>query len=418
MSDRTPSTSTTTSSARLTVLDILRGLRQIFVGGIPATYRAGCAILRSALRAIESFLFDAPKALYGLAITRILMAFTALGILITNFSTRYYAFGTGSAWTGELASPESEFPKLWIFSFFQDIRAHDTWFTISYVALAGLAVLLLLGYRTKLTTAVFLIAWVSFIELNDMLGDQGDNIFRIVLLFMLFTDAGARWSLDSRRRTALDGAAGVNWTLGQRFVKGLPIVPVWLRNVSNNLALVIIASQVSMVYVSGAFYKASGEPWANGTALYDPIHTVQFGTWPELSDFVTAWGPFVAALSYATILVQAFFPAMLLHPWTRRLALIVILGFHLGIALLMGLPWFSLSMIAVDAIFVRDESWRTLSTWLREAFRTGAGRASLPDTSNEVTASDTAVNPAPDHEVVMTASFSTARQETLRPRPE
>ena len=40
------------------------------------------------------------------------------------------------------------------------------------------------------------------------------------------------------------------------------------------------------------------------------------------------------------------------------IALVGILSFHLGIALLMGLPWFSLTMIAVDAIFIKDRSLR------------------------------------------------------------
>ena len=46
-------------------------------------------------------------------------------------------------------------------------------------------------------------------------------------------------------------------------------------------------------------------------------------------------------------------------------ALLGILSFHLGIALLMGLPWFSLTMIAVDAIFIRDRSFAKVSAYLR-----------------------------------------------------
>src|SRR5690606_11896248 len=52
-----------------------------------------------------------------------------------------------------------------------------------------------------------------------------------------------------------------------------------------------------------------------------------------------------------------------------------ICGFHIGIAVLMGLPWFSLAMIAVDAVFVRDSTWRGLGERLVRAWREGRARA-------------------------------------------
>jgi hypothetical protein len=53
---------------------------------------------------------------------------------------------------------------------------------------------------------------------------------------------------------------------------------------------------------------------------------------------------------------------MLLTRPTRLIGLIGILSFHIGIAVLMGLPWFSLTMIAIDSIFIRDRTWKRLST--------------------------------------------------------
>lgn len=67
---------------------------------------------------IGDWLFNGKKALYGLAVTRILFGVTAIGLLASNFGTRLYTFGSGSAWNGELAEPVSEFPKIWVFSAF------------------------------------------------------------------------------------------------------------------------------------------------------------------------------------------------------------------------------------------------------------------------------------------------------------
>lgn len=57
----------------------------------------------------------------------------------------------------------------------------------------------------------------------------------------------------------------------------------------------------------------------------------------------------------------------LLHPVTRRLALLGIIVFHGGIAVLMGLPWFSLAMLAFDAIFVSSLTWRRLQLLVRRS---------------------------------------------------
>ena len=46
-----------------------------------------------------------------------------------------------------------------------------------------------------------------------------------------------------------------------------------------------------------------------------------------------------------------------------------ILSFHVGIGILMGLPWVSLSMIAVDAIVIRGETWKRIGAAIATAWR-------------------------------------------------
>src|SRR5690606_3018726 len=77
----------------------------------------------------ESWLLDTKKSLYGLAVTRILIGLTGVGLLLTNFSSRLYTFGSGSAWNGELAEPVSDFPKIWLFSWFHMVAGNDALFT-------------------------------------------------------------------------------------------------------------------------------------------------------------------------------------------------------------------------------------------------------------------------------------------------
>jgi hypothetical protein len=45
------------------------------------------------------------------------------------------------------------------------------------------------------------------------------------------------------------------------------------------------------------------------------------------------------------------------------------MSFHIGIGVLMGLPWFSLAMIGIDFIFIRDRTWMKASDLVVGAFR-------------------------------------------------
>ncbi|WP_248279014.1 HTTM domain-containing protein [Brevibacterium sp. 'Marine'] len=312
---------------------------------------------------LEEMLTGRYHATYGLAVTRILIGLTGLGLILTNFSARHYAFGVGSAWNGEIAEPKSDFPNIWLFSLFHRAVTVPPLFTAMMIGLALLAIVIILGWRTRIVLPIYLVLWVSFIELNDGAGDQGDNAYRMFMIALLFADTTRRWSLDARRRARnpeFPDNDGGQWR--------------WALIMANNLAIVVLAFQVCAIYMSGGLYKAGGEAWQHGFAVYNPLHTQQFGTWPVLSDLMTAWGPMVVAISWGSILFQCAFPFMLFNRYTRIIALLGILSFHLGIALLMGLPWFSLTMIAVDAIFIRDRSFAKVSAYLRHWWTSSAPR--------------------------------------------
>ena len=334
-----PAPSADGAGALLTVL--LRGLRSLF-------HRAGAQISRW-----ESFLTGSYKATYGIAVTRILMGLTGLGLLLTNYRSRHYTFGVGSAWNGEIEQPISDLPTMWLFSLFHQVAATPWLFTLFYIGLALLAWVIILGWRTRFVLPLYLVFWISFIEVNDAAGDQGDNAYRMFLLAMVFTNSSMRWSLDARRRARSAEPAAredLPWS--------------WAPITAHNLALVVLAFQVCAIYVSGGLYKAGGDPWAHGYAIYDPLQTAQFGTWPVLSDLLTAWGPMVVVMTWGSLMFQIAFPFLLFNRYTKIIALLGILSFHIAIGVLMGLPWFSLTMIAVDAIFIRDRSYRRLGGWL------------------------------------------------------
>ncbi|KSU54853.1 HTTM domain-containing protein [Microbacterium enclense] len=329
--------------------------------------RDGAArLLRGGVTYSVNWLCDSPKGLYGLSVARFGMGITAFLMLAANFHTRYYTYGGGVVWSGERIAPVSDFPKIWLLSSFYSVSLNDGAFTALYIVLMVLSLVFAIGYRTRLTMILFGILWLSFIKVTDFIGDQSDNIFRMSLIYMLFMDISARWSVDAIRRRRSRNR--VNPSVFSRVMSGAPVVEPWLRNALHNLALIVLAAQISFIYVSGALYKAGGQPWQDGTAIYAPIHVERFGTWPVLSDITTAWTPGVGFLTWGALLTQLAFPFLLIHPWTRKVGIIAITGTHLGIGLLMGLPFFSLTMIALDMIFVSTKTWQWAGRWSRRTF--------------------------------------------------
>ena len=74
----------------------------------------------------------------------------------------------------------------------------------------------------------------------------------------------------------------------------------------------------------------------------------------------------IGIATYVVVFIQLFFPLLLiLSVATRRIAIATVLLFHLSIAVLMALPWFSLEMVAFDAIFVSAGTYIALGNWLK-----------------------------------------------------
>lgn len=343
------------------ITDITRRTARLFVSVLVDVRDLLTGLVGRGAAFTEHWLVGRKKALYGLAVTRILFGLLGMGMIATNWSTRYYAYGAGSAWTGEALYPGSDFAKFWPTSYFHDIGQQDVLLTASMAALFVISALLMLGWRTRVVMPLFLIGYVSWIEMNDLLSDQSDNLIRMVLIYMLVADPAGRLSLDARRRSR-NRRAVVKWSAWRAHLRPYDTM-------LHNLAIVTMVLHVAFIYMSGALYKAQGTTWSEGYAVYNPLHVERFSVWPELADAITYWGPAVAAISWGTIIIQMMFLPMLATRITRIIALLGVLSFHIGIGVLMGLPFFSLAMIAVDSVLIRDRTWRAMGRAIRDRWR-------------------------------------------------
>lgn len=306
-------------------------------------------------KSFEAWFVDAPRALRGLAFARILVAIAALGILISNFGQRHALWGSASNWIEPYRTTENFASIMGIFA-----DKNPAIFTIKYLIVIALAVAVLIGWRTKFTTLLLVVGLTALVERNGLVGDQGDNIARIGLIFMIFMNTSAHWSLDERRRAK---HAKRKKTLIDRWSLGFPILPDWIRIPLHNAALMALALQIFILYTASAMYKIQGQYWQEGTALYLPLNLPDYAVFPELNRILLSNGVLVALATYFAVYIQLFFAVGLLHPISRRITLTGVILMHIGIAVLMGLPWFSLSMIAFDAIFISNKTYVSLETW-------------------------------------------------------
>ncbi|MGW4163345.1 HTTM domain-containing protein [Streptomyces sp. NPDC004788] len=327
---------------------------------------------------------------YQTAIVRIGFSLTWLLFLLREWPHRLELYGPDSPWSWEMgrrliADNRSFSALMW-----SDGRL---WFETVYALAVLSAVLLLVGWRTRAVSVVFMAGVLSLQNRAIFMGDGGDNVVHIMSLYLVLTRCAQVWSLDARRAargkgedrfvgpllwTVLGGfllaatwfsdITGEWWLLVLLWVLWLGHGLWWLvcryapdeprtlldvvANLAHNTTLVVIMAEVCLIYATAGWYKVQGSRWQDGTALYYPLHLDYFSPWPALSGLLGDSGTMVLLLTYGTVIVQVAFPFTLFNRKVKNVLLAAMMLEHAGIALLLGLPFFSLAMIAADAVFL------------------------------------------------------------------
>jgi hypothetical protein len=89
----------------------------------------------------------------------------------------------------------------------------------------------------------------------------------------------------------------------------------------------------------------------------------------------------VMLVTYGTVIVQVAFPFTLFNRRVKNVLLAAMMTEHAVIAVVLGLPFFSLAMIAADAVFLPTLFLRRLGDWTartRGRVLTRDGRPLLP----------------------------------------
>ncbi|WP_018547700.1 HTTM domain-containing protein [Streptomyces sp. LaPpAH-108] len=336
---------------------------------------------------------------YQSAVIRIGFAATWLLFLLREFPHRRELYGPDGPWSWELAHRLIGENHAFTALMWSDSAA---WFEILYALAVLASAALLLGWRTRTASVLFMVGVLSLQNRSVFVGDGGDNVLHLMSIYLVFTRCGQVWSLDARRaarteaararggRVPVDRVGPVLWA-----VSGVALVVValtggfgsawpvptllwttwaclglwwaagrWARspqprmlldviaNVLHNGALLVIMAEACLIYATAGWYKIQGSRWQDGTAVYYPLHLDYFSPWPGLAALMSASGTLMMLVAYGTVMMQVAFPFTLFNRRVKNVLLVLMIAEHAAIAVVLGLPFFSLAMITADAVFL------------------------------------------------------------------
>src|SRR4051812_31454499 len=255
-------------------------------------------------------------------------------------------------------------PTQWMFSFFFLASLREE--AILCFLLCGFVYLaLLVGWRTTLMRFLAPICLISLHARVTLVENGGDWMLCELVVWSALLPLGRRFSVDAvreslrRRRETTAAELADRVAMGPRPDSSL-VDPTADVNRVVTLGAFTILLQLAISYFFNAILKG-GPTWLHGTAvhyvLYQNRMVTWFGVWmrghmtPALS----------RVLSYSALATESLLPLLILSPiqrtWTRRAAVLAIIGLHIGFQSFINLGVFSWTMIGYTPFLLTASEW-------------------------------------------------------------
>ncbi|MDG2014205.1 MAG: HTTM domain-containing protein [Pirellulaceae bacterium] len=207
--------------------------------------------------------------------------------------------------------------------------------SLLFVVAALAALMMMLGWKTKIACVVSWVLLVSLQMRNPLILHSGDVLFRLALFWSMFLPLNAVWSLDAKKRGAV----------------------ISLKPVFSGATVGLILTLFSLYFFAGI--AKLNDFWFSGNAMGYvmklDIYTTGFGKW------LLQWPLILKILTWVTLAGELVLPVLLLTPWKnalwRRVALLFFVGLHLGIASCMSIGLFSPIAIAFWLALLPGAFW-------------------------------------------------------------
>jgi len=320
-----------------------RGWRGKFYGALPrAWFARNAQLLRHHFTSVDS---------RTLALFRVVLGV----LLMVDLGSRFDLVGTLYSNDGVLSNHFALFRPLAPYQFslyaaFSSSRDVSVAFALTMVVYA----LFTVGYRTRLFHFLSFLCVTSLHARNLMAELPSDTLFHVWVGWSLFLPLGARFSIDSLRRSL---------QRRERSVEELNAPP---RDVPviTSIAVLAMLLQFSAVHLAAAL-RQSGPAWRDGTALY---YAFRQNLW------VTDLGVFIgknASIeqlrngSFAFRTVEALIGLLVLvpNPRARHVSLGLAVAFHLLCRTLFELGPYEWVMAGTALFLVSSRDWDAMRCW-------------------------------------------------------
>ncbi len=276
----------------------------------------------TALKRLQDFLFsEEPRSQLGLF--RIVLCAT-LFYLACWRQLNIDQLGAGSLIPREMALtifPDFYRPLIqWFFW-------PDAYVGLVHLGLIVLLALATLGYSNRFFLMLTWVIHQGVLNRNYAINFGADSIGGLFLFYLAFTNACEFYTLKNKVKPITDDLSSVIYRLLQ--------------------------FQICIIYAYSGFEKLKGSTWWDGTALWTVFANPQFSEY-DLK-FLSHFPWFFAVATFVTIIFEVYFSAAMVSPHLRKYGLWAGLFFHLGIGILLGLMPFSLVMLSVYFLFMKNE---------------------------------------------------------------
>lgn len=227
--------------------------------------------------------------------------------------------------------------------------ADDSLLVFYFATLIVSCVFLALGLFSRFNAAYVAIGLVSLHHHNPYIFNAGDNMMRIMSIFLALSPCGASYSLDAR--------------FGLSGTKNPSLLFPWTQR--------MIQIQMAIAYCGAFWVKAISPQWYDGSAVYYATRLADFlnGPLPLLDQF---W--FCRAAGWFTLGLELAAWTLIWIPRCRSTMLILLTGLHLSVDYLFNLPVFQYVFIAGLLTFIPPES---TNKCVNRILKLVAGKAAL-----------------------------------------
>ncbi len=238
---------------------------------------------------------------------------------------------------------------------------------------AVVAVCLLLGWQTRLATAVCLVLAYSLQMRNPLILTAGHILLRMLLFWSLFLPLGAVWSLDAWRKRGKSGSVGRPATARDE----IPAIAQGMRSTTAygrygrviSIATAAVMIQIAAMYLFSGIAKWN-DVWLRGEAMSLAMQLDMYVK--PLGRELLQFPQLLMLLTFLILLLETIGPLLLWMPignahWRAGL-LVLFWLMHIGIWLTMSIGIFSAVAMLAWVVFLPREFWawfaRRPSKWI------------------------------------------------------